>query len=390
MRVAFINPTFDPQLKTPEQLIERYSHLFDLARAVKIIGHDVNVVQVFGHAAARIADTVPVKFVPPMPVRAVNSADRAASDGSQPVEGDISRAIVAVLDELKPQAVHFNGITFARELNAVGRWCRARDLPLSASYHGGNPPRHPIRRWRQWQALRPLRHVLFPCRQQAETWSPLLPRETLCPVILAPEVSTSLRHLDRDETRRNTGITGNPVIVCSGRLHPIKDPITSIKGFARVLKVWPETRLYLCYLTDGLLGDLRKLCKRDRQLNRAVTFMGRLPHGDMEGFFNSGDIFLQASLREVSGGSLVEALAAGLVPVVTDLPPFLALTENGGVGHHFPCGDDRELAALVLAGGRDNWVQKSTAMRRHFDKALSFPVLARHYDRALRGPAADH
>ena len=305
-------------------------------------------------------------------------------------EDDISTAIVAVLDELKPQAVHFNGITFARELQTVGGWCWARDLPLSASYHGGSPPRHPIRRWRQWRALRPLRHVLFPCRQQVETWSSLLPRETLCRVILAPEASTSLRHLPRDETRRNTGMTGNPVIVCSGRLHPVKDPLTAIKGFARVLEVWPEARLYLCYLTDELLGDLRKLCKHDRQLDRAVTFMGCLPHGDMEGFFNSGDIFLQASLREIGGGSLIEALAAGLVPVVTDLPAFLALTGNGAVGHHFPCGDDRELAASVMAGGRDSWAQRSAAMRRHFDETLSLPVLARHYDRALRGPAANH
>ena len=57
----------------------------------------------------------------------------------------------------------------------------------------------------------------------------------------------------------------------------------------------------------------------------------------------AADVFVLGSHREGSGYSLIEALACGLPPVVTDIPSFRSLTAAGAVGALWPCGDARAL-----------------------------------------------
>src|SRR5450759_4344953 len=80
-----------------------------------------------------------------------------------------------------------------------------------------------------------------------------------------------------------------------------------------------------------------------------VHFQGRAPFERMEAIYNSADFLLQASRREFSGCAVLEAMACGVIPVVTDIPSFRVMTEGGRHGILFPLGDDRALAGGVLA-----------------------------------------
>ena len=89
----------------------------------------------------------------------------------------------------------------------------------------------------------------------------------------------------------------------------------------------------------------------------------------------AADIFVLGSHHEGSGYSLIEALACGLPPVVTDIPSFRALTGAQAVGRLWPCGDSHALCAAlqsVAAGGGDD---ARRAVRAHFDRELSFDAL---------------
>jgi glycosyltransferase involved in cell wall biosynthesis len=89
----------------------------------------------------------------------------------------------------------------------------------------------------------------------------------------------------------------------------------------------------------------------------------------------AADMFVLGSHREGSGYSLIEALACGLPPVVTDIPSFRALTGAGAVGRLWPCGDSQALseALQVVAASAD--ANTRSAVRRHFERELSFSAL---------------
>jgi glycosyltransferase involved in cell wall biosynthesis len=194
------------------------------------------------------------------------------------------------------------------------------------------------------------------------------------------ETSATFVRRERAAARRETGMPGAPVFLWAGRLASIKDPLTALRGFARIHTAWPEARLYLHYLTDELLPQLRAFVAERPALAGAVHFRGRVPPLAMEPIFQSADFLLQASHREFSGCAVLEAMACGVIPVVTDIPSFRAMTDGGRVGVLFPAGDDEALARGVLALGRDELAARAAAVRARFDQALSFGALAERLD----------
>jgi hypothetical protein len=80
--------------------------------------------------------------------------------------------------------------------------------------------------------------------------------------------------------------------------------------------------------------------------------------------------------RESTGYSLIEALACGLPPVVTDiLPSFRALTAGGAVGALWPCGDAQTLSLALQSVAARTDAATRAAVRAHFERELSFESL---------------
>jgi glycosyltransferase involved in cell wall biosynthesis len=112
-------------------------------------------------------------------------------------------------------------------------------------------------------------------------------------------------------------------------------------------------------------------------LGERVKFCGEVAPSQMQAIFSSADFLLQASRREFSGCAILEAMACGAIPVVTDIPPFRLMTENGRYGILFPAGNSDALAAGVLSLGREAISRQSQAVREKFLLDLSFPALAK-------------
>jgi glycosyltransferase involved in cell wall biosynthesis len=72
---------------------------------------------------------------------------------------------------------------------------------------------------------------------------------------------------------------------------------------------------------------------------------------------------------------LIEALACGLPPVVTDIPSFRSLTGGGGVGALWACGDARALCEALTSARFD--AATRAAVRAHFDRELSLHSLGK-------------
>ena len=113
------------------------------------------------------------------------------------------------------------------------------------------------------------------------------------------------------------------------------------------------------------------------RLQASVRLLGEVPHGRIETVLNSADLFVLGSHSEGAGFALIEAMACGVVPAVTDIPAFRVVTGDGAVGALWPPGDDAACAAAIVAAAAPPVEAKSDAVRVHFERRLSFPALAR-------------
>jgi len=380
MRIAFVNTSFGAELSDPDALLEAYTLVRCLPAAIAALGHEVDFVQYFPVGAERTRGGVRHHFV--APGRFARGAARFGAGLLGRPHWDAfvpSRLGCAALSRLEPDVVHFLGLMPPRRLLAVGRHCRRRGLPLSASFHGAHPAAHRAGRALQRRALAEPRRIFFTTRAHAAPWLEAGLIRSPSVVVECMEASSDFEWEARESARARTGMRGDPVFAWAGRLDANKDPRTALRAFERVVAQWPEARLYMAYRSGDLLPALRAQVASSQGLATRVEFVGRQPLAEMPDFLNSADVLLQASHREFSGLAVLEAMACGVVPAVTDIPSFRAMTDHGREGLLFPPGDAEALAEQVLKLGRDGIRALQPRVCEAFERRLSYEAIARRY-----------
>lgn len=134
-----------------------------------------------------------------------------------------------------------------------------------------------------------------------------------------------------------------PTIVFSGKLITQKRPLDLISAVARA-----EAAFNLLLLGDGpLRGEVRRYEK-----TLPVRCLGFVNQSQMPCWYSTGDILALPSGAEPWGLVVNEAMACGLIPVVSDAVgcgPDLV----DGIGEVFPVGDVDALAAALSLVARD-------------------------------------
>lgn len=136
-----------------------------------------------------------------------------------------------------------------------------------------------------------------------------------------------------------------PTIVCVAGLRREKGHDTLLAAFAIVRERIPEARLVL--VGDGPHRAQVEALVRAARLADSVHLAGRAaeiwPH------LAGADVFALASPSEALGIAIMEAMAAGLPVVATDVGGIPELVEPGVTGELFPVRDHRELARKLVA-----------------------------------------
>src|SRR2546422_6513076 len=110
----------------------------------------------------------------------------------------------------------------------------------------------------------------------------------------------------------------------------------------------------MAYSSQERLSTVQAHIARSSTLASHVHLPGYISHEQLAAFYSAADLFVLGSHREGSGYALIEALACGAIPIVTNIPSFRALTGNGAVGTLWPAGDAAAFAgALIRYQGRD-------------------------------------
>jgi glycosyltransferase involved in cell wall biosynthesis len=147
-------------------------------------------------------------------------------------------------------------------------------------------------------------------------------------------------------------LVGDPAVLFVGRLVEGKCPGDALDAFARLRDRFPDVGLTFC--GDGpVRGDLEATV-RERGLTGAVRFLGHVDYDAMPAVYRAADALVLPSRAEGLPRTVLEAMAAGVPVVVSDLEQVAPVVEGGG--ETAPVGDvagfaDR-LATVLDAPGR--------------------------------------
>jgi glycosyltransferase involved in cell wall biosynthesis len=171
---------------------------------------------------------------------------------------------------------------------------------------------------------------------------------------------------------REDGAREPGLILSTRRMEPLYDLPTLVEGVARVMATRPNTRLVLA--GDGpSRSEIEQLAARRLPAGR-YQFVGVLDAQGIAEWLARAEIYVSASLSDSTSLYLLEAMACGAVPVVSDLVGNREWVADGAGAHLFPPGDS---AGLALA------------LERTFDDA-AWRDHARRHNRQIVERRADH
>lgn len=160
-----------------------------------------------------------------------------------------------------------------------------------------------------------------------------------------------------------------------GRLDENKDPITVIKAFHRFLELQPDAKLTMVF-QDGDLESQVSHYISNHQLVNSIELKGFVPHNQLEQLYNEYHYFILGSHQEGSGYALLEAMACGCIPVVTTIPSFNYMTDNGNCGLLFSPKNEEELLEQLQKTLTINFEEYQKKVLDNFGNKLSFQAIA--------------
>lgn len=361
LRVVLLNFAHGAEFATPEAVLEEYRSLTGWARGLVSAGAEVTVIQGFSREARLEIDGVEYRFA-------------AGAYAPSLPWWRIPWSALRVLETLDPDVVHLNGLIYAVSARAIRR-SLGTGVALVAQHHA-EPPFTAISGSIQRWGLGAVDGFFFTGRDMAQPWRDagrIASKQSVYEIL---EGSSLFRGADQAAARAATGLEGAPTFFWSGNLDRNKDPLTVLQGFELLREDLPDARLYMAYRHSSLLAEVADRIRSSESLSRSVKLLGSLPYAELEPYLSAADIFLQGSHREGSGYALVDALACGLVPAVTDIASFRFIT-GGSCGELWAPGDAHQLRAAVLRIMSGSLEAQREAARARFVRSLSFEAIGK-------------
>ena len=359
LRVAQINCVINKLDREPEELLRAWTTVSMVAEAAANAGAEVHVLQSSRAPRLYRAAGVTYRFVPEMRLRS----------GYGP--GLMPWRLAAELRRIRPDVVHFHGLEAPLHLRAASH-CPA---PVLVQDHASQPMRRA--KWARRWSLDRVAACAFTSAEHARPFATAGHLPANMRVFEIPESSSRFTPGDRQEARAKTGVFGDPALLWVGHLNANKDPLTILRAVRLAREELPDLRLWCAFGSSDLLPAVEDLLRQDPQLARQVHLLGAVPHETVETLCRACDLFVLGSHRESTGYALLEALACGLVPVVSDIPSFRSLTGAGEVGSLVGPGDAAGFAAGIVAQARSLGSSSRTSVVAHFNAHLSPAALGR-------------
>jgi glycosyltransferase-like protein len=164
---------------------------------------------------------------------------------------------------------------------------------------------------------------------------------------------------ERRAARDAAGLDERLAILTVGGIEPRKGSLTLLEAFAAARREMPERRPLLLVAGGATLFDYRDEIDRFHAragalgLDGDLRVLGPVSDAELEGLYRAADVFALPSTKEGYGLAVLEALAAGLPAVVSDLDVFRGFLGDGESALLAPAGDPDALAGALVRVARE-------------------------------------
>ena len=254
-----------------------------------------------------------------------------------------------LVGEIKPDIVDGHFITVYGFLAACSGF-----HPLVLSTWGSDiliqPSRNPISKFTAKYGLKRADIVifLFPIEVAKKQMAELEIDSNKVRTLLLGVDTAEFKPFDGDEKIRQTLDMENsqPIVISTRTLAPIYDVETLVKAIPLVLAEVPQAEFVIA--GTGEQQDYLTELARALGVSDNAKFIGWVPRSELPRYLSSADIYVSSSLSDGTSNSLLEAMACGLAPVVTDIPANQPWLNDGENGFLFPTRDYKTLASKII------------------------------------------
>ena len=136
---------------------------------------------------------------------------------------------------------------------------------------------------------------------------------------------------NKKETRQKLNIRIDEIVLVSnGRIDEEKNIMFLVRSIFPFLT--KNRNVKIVFVGDGSLrGKVEEIAKK-KKIEDQVIMTGFVPQQEIQDYYSGGDIFVQASLTETQGISLLEALASGMGVVAVEASGAVDQIINGKTG----------------------------------------------------------
>jgi glycosyltransferase-like protein len=194
---------------------------------------------------------------------------------------------------------------------------------------------------------------------------------------------------ERADDRAALGLGDRLAVLTVGGIEPRKGSLTLLEGFAELRTQVPELDPLLLIVGGATLFDYRDEIDRftararDLGISEHVRQVGTVTPAQLERHYRAADLFAFPSTKEGFGLVALEALAAGLPVVASEIDVFLTFLSHGESALLSPPGDGGALGRSLARLARDpDLCERLVAAGRHVVDAYAWDAAAAAHESA--------
>lgn len=272
--------------------------------------------------------------------------------------------------------VHVHGVDFAYDYLAATKWLHRR--PLIASTHGG---------FFHTSFASRLKTIFFNTvtRATSHAYARVVGTSDndgnlFGKIIKAPRLTVIENGVNVEKYRDKGSATKVPCIMYFGRWSSNKGLKETLELFAELAVRHPGWRLVIAGREYDLSrADLEALA-REKGIAERVSIVANPSDAQLAELMAQSSYYICLSRHEGFGIAAIEAMSAGLTPVLSDIPPFRNLLEKAQLGILHTGDVVQTVAAIAAAHAQD---QDAYAARRtqlqHFSEQYSWNHIGGRY-----------
>ena len=341
MRVADISFYYDAFVQSEEELLRVHYTTVGWAEALQRQGVDVIVIKRFFRNASFVKNGVQYLFV-------------KDSFKGELKPWQIPFSFLRTVSRTNADILHLHTFPFCIQAFVL-RLLLQRSTAIVVQNHGGK-----VANGFMIKINTVLSHFtdafFFTASEQAKHWfkSKKLRKKVMlviesCPVfdVATMDKQREYVYTDRDAARSSLRLKGKPLFLWVGALDENKDPLTILNAFDEIFISLDTAMLYMIFHNDQLIAEVKQKINESKTLQNNVVLIGKVSRDIMMHYYSCADYFVLGSHYEGSGFALSESLSFGCIPVVTNIPSFRVMTDDGKLGKLWQPGDAGSLVNAV-------------------------------------------